>query len=123
MAKNVPAEAPGPPKLVTVTQVLPGGQAAAKGVREGDIIVRYAGHPITSHRTFVLEATKEGPGPRELVLLRDDKEITLRVAPGPLKVRLEEFPIPASQKSKPASLEKGTEKASAPATKTVPPQK
>ena len=93
---NMPAEDRDRPSDVTVTQVLPGGEAAAKGVREGDIIVRYAGHPITSHRAFVLEVTKGGTEPRELVLLRDGKEITLRVAPGPLKVRLEEIPVEAS---------------------------
>ena len=123
VAKNMPAEGAGPPKRVTVTQVFPGGEAAAKGVHEGDIIVRYAGHPITSHRAFVLEVTKGGTEPRELVLLRDGKEITLRVAPGPLKVRLEETPVEASRESKPAASEKTAEKASTPAAKTVPPKK
>ena len=74
-------------------QVFPGGEAAAKGVHEGDIIVRYAGHPVTSIRANLLEITKPGTQPRELVLLRDGKEITLRVAPGPLKVLLKETPI------------------------------
>ena len=72
----MPAEEKGQPKLVTVTEVIPGGEAAAKGVHEGDIVVRYAGHPITSHRAFVLEVTNKGTEQRELVLLRDGREIT-----------------------------------------------
>ena len=60
--------------------------------------------------------------PRTLVLLRDGKEITRRVAFGPLKFRLEEIPIEASRESKPATTEKTTEKASTPAAKTVPPK-
>ena len=103
--QNVPAEELGPPNRVTVTRVLPGGEAAAKGVQEGDIIVQYAGHRITSNRAFQLEATKAGTEPRELVLLRDGREITLRVAPGPLKIRMEETPIEPPRKPPPACAE------------------
>ncbi len=122
--KAVAASAPrGPetPQHVTVTQVLPGGEGEAKGVHEGDIIVRYAGHPIASYRAFVGEVAKGGTEPRELVLLRDGKEIALRVAPGPLKVRLEDIAVEASRDPKPAAAEKAPEKASPPpaeATKT-----
>ena len=122
-ANSMPAEGSGPPRRVTVTDVLPGGEAAAKGIREGDIIVRYAGHPITSIRAFILEANRGGMEPRTIVLLRDGKEITRRVAFGPLKFRLEETPIEPSRESKPAASEKTTEKASTPAAKTVPPRK
>jgi hypothetical protein len=97
--------------------VLPGGEAQAKGIRAGDILLRYAGHPVTSIRGFVLESNRGGREPRTIVLLRDGKEITRRVAFGPLKFRLEEIPVEASPKSKPA------EKASTPAAKTVPPKK
>lgn len=123
MATNTPAEGAGPPKRVTIAQVFSGGEAATKGVHEGDVIVRYAGHPITSSRAFVLEVTNPGTEPRELVLLRNGKEITLHVAPGPLSVRLNETPIEPSRESKPAASEKTAEKASAPAAKTIPPKK
>ncbi len=78
---------------MTVTQVLPDGEAAAKGVRVGDVFLRDAGHTITSYRAFILAVTEPGTEPRELVLLRDGAEITLHVAAGLLKVRLEDRPI------------------------------
>ena len=120
IAKYMAAQGSGPPRHVTVTDILPGGEAAAKGIREGDIILRYAGHPITSHRAFVLEVTQGGTEPREIVLLRDDKEITLHVAPGPLKVRLEEVPIEPSRGSKSATSKKTDTKASEPTVNAVP---
>ena len=110
------------PMRVRVTTVLAGGEADIKGVHVGDIIVRYAGVPITSHLKLIAEVMKPGSESRELVILRNDKEITLHVVPGPLKVALEEIPVGTSPPEKPADENKATEKTQDPAPKSVAPK-
>lgn len=90
-AGNNAVAATGPPKRVRVAEVLAGGQAAAKGVHVGDIFLSYAGQPITSSRQMVVEVMKPGSETRPLVLLRGDKQLTLRVSPGPLRVIMDEI--------------------------------
>jgi hypothetical protein len=110
----------GGPKTLRIADVLPGGEADARGVRAGDIILRYAGRPMTSTQALVVELIKPGTQLRELVLLRKGREITLRVAPGPLKIAIDELTdeLPVEQK-KPAP--KPREKTRLPASKALVP--
>jgi hypothetical protein len=41
---------------------------------------------------MVVEVMKPGSETRTLVLLRGDKQLTLRVSPGPLRLKLDEIP-------------------------------
>ncbi len=116
------AEGPQPPMRVRITKVLAGGEADIKGVHVGDIVLRYAGVPITSHPGLIGEIVKPGSESRELVLLRDGNEITLHVAPGPLKVALEEIPMGASPPETPGAENKAAEKAHVPAPKGIVPK-
>ena len=108
-----------PPMRVRIIAVLAGGEAAIKGVQVGDIVLRYAGVPVTNHPGLIGEIVKPGSESRELVLLRAGKEITLQAPPGPLKVALEEIPMGASPAEKPRAENKAPEKAQVPAPKGI----
>jgi serine protease Do len=66
---------------VLVTEVRPDSPAAKAGLKAGDIVLRFAGHAVSSPRELqgLVERSKIG-GSQPLVLLRDGKEMTLSVA-------------------------------------------
>jgi hypothetical protein len=90
-----PPEPPRPPVLgirpspepdsrgIVVSQVVPGGPAATGGVQDADVIVSIAGQIVRDPQSLravllKLEAGKTVP----VVVLRDDREITLKVTLG-----------------------------------------
>jgi len=79
------------PHGALVTRVLEDSPASAAGVREGDIIVRFAGHPIdfSSELPHVVGRTPVGEA-SEMTVVREGKEIKLKVTVGELADRGEE---------------------------------
>ncbi|MBM3890761.1 MAG: PDZ domain-containing protein, partial [Verrucomicrobia bacterium] len=67
---------------VKLSGVRPGSPADKGGLRAGDVIVRFAGKKIGNiyDYTYALEAAKIGQ-PLQIVIKRDDKELTLTVVP------------------------------------------
>jgi len=74
---------------VLVLEALPDTQAAAAGLRRGDILLRYAGAALDTTEGLVA-ATRRAPAgtPVVLELLRDGTPHRVELAPGPIGVRI-----------------------------------
>ncbi len=69
---------------VLVDEVLPGSPADKAGLKQGDVIVGFAGEKVQSRSSFRLKvATSEVSKPSELVFVRDGKERTTSIVPAP----------------------------------------
>jgi hypothetical protein len=68
---------------VMLSGVAKGGPAEVAGVKGGDVIVKLAGKAIENiyDYTYAIEALKSGQE-TEIAVLRDGKEVTLKVTPG-----------------------------------------
>ena len=65
---------------VLVTEVRPGTPADKAGLKSGDIILKFAGQPVTSPRELQENVEMQKAGSRDaLLLLRNGKEMTLNV--------------------------------------------
>lgn len=73
------------PKGALVSRVLPDGPAAKAGIREGDVILSFAGEEITRSAALpaVVGATKPGEDV-DVALMRDGKRMTIGVTVGKL---------------------------------------
>jgi serine protease Do len=70
---------------VLVSEVFPGSPAAAAGVREGDVIVAYAGKPVANPRQLQEIVERSASDSKEqLEVIRDGKPKTLSVVVKPL---------------------------------------
>ena len=80
---TVPDYAQGDVKGVLLSGVAKGGPAEKGGVRGGDVIVRLAGKKVENiyYYTYAIEALKAGQE-TEIVITREDKEMTFKVLPG-----------------------------------------
>ena len=69
-----------PHEGVLVSEVFDNTPAAKAGLKHGDIILKFAGKPISTSRQLqnLVEAVKPG-STRPLLVLRDGKEMTLQV--------------------------------------------
>ena len=69
---------------ILVGKVSPGSLAAKAGLREGDVLLRYAGKELTSAALFWSFRGDEGASgpPRKLELLREGKPLTAELPPG-----------------------------------------
>lgn len=68
-----------------VSQVAPGSPGEKAGLRPGDVIVRFAGKPVTDSTRLREMVSRSAPGSREeLVLIRDGKQRTLPATLGEL---------------------------------------
>jgi YD repeat-containing protein len=78
-----------------VTFVAPWGQAAALGLREGDILVSYNDEPVTSWLVFAADRQRMAPGdpPQELVVRRGEQTQTLLLPRGMLNADAEDRPV------------------------------
>jgi tetratricopeptide (TPR) repeat protein len=75
---------------VVVLKIVPRGQAEQKGLREGDVLVSYAGKPVLSASAVpILTGRARGTG-IEMEILRDGTPLRLRVNPGPLGAEWED---------------------------------
>jgi serine protease Do len=71
-------------KGVLVGEVLPGSPAEKAGLKQGDVIIGYAGEKIHSLPAFRLRvATSAVSKPSELVYLRDGKQRSTSIVPAP----------------------------------------
>ena len=72
------------PCRILVEKVTPGGLAARAGLREGDVLVRYADKELTTAALFSSLRSEEGASgpPRKLELLRQGKPLTVTLPPG-----------------------------------------
>jgi serine protease Do len=71
-------------KGILVGDVLPGSPAEKAGLKQGDVIIGFAGEKVHSLPSFRLKvATSEVSKPSELVYLRDGKERTTSIVPAP----------------------------------------
>ena len=71
-------------KGVMVGDVVPGSPAEKAGLKQGDVIIGFAGEKVQSLPSFRLKvATSEVSKPSELVYLRDGKERTTSIVPAP----------------------------------------
>jgi len=71
-------------KGILVGGVLPGSPAERAGLKEGDVIVGFAGEKVVSGPSFRLKvATSETSKPQELVYMRDGKERRTSIVPAP----------------------------------------
>ncbi len=74
-----------------VMKVIPGGQEEKLGLKEGDVLLKYAGTPVPSSTKFNARRKKDSAGPpRELVVRRGDQSLTFLVQPGPLDAVLDD---------------------------------
>lgn len=74
-----------PGKGVLVAQVSEDSPAHKAGLRQGDVIVKYRGEPVTNVGDFRNRVALTAPGSKvELIVLRDGKEKTLQVTIGKL---------------------------------------
>ncbi len=68
---------------VLVNRVLPGSPARAAGLREGDIVIRFAGSPVTGLREFQRLVAATEPGKEaELEILREGRRARIRARVG-----------------------------------------
>jgi serine protease Do len=69
-------------KGILVDRVLPGSPAEKAGLKEGDVIIGYAGDKIVNGSSFRLKvATSESSKPQDLVYVRDGKERKTSIIP------------------------------------------
>ena len=69
------------PKVsVKIDTVLTGGAAEEAGLKPGDVLLSMDGAPL-DHLVELQNGLKERPGEREMVVMRDGKEITLTITP------------------------------------------
>jgi S1-C subfamily serine protease len=84
---------------ILVTDVKDGGPGARAGLRRSDVILRYDGKRI--HFGIFAAALRAPAGSagamRELVVLRGDALVTMRVEPGPLQLTIEPVRRPATE--------------------------
>lgn len=81
VARNPPASG------YLITGTVPDSQAAAAGLRAGDILMTYDGTRVTSRRALLGAARDGAEGkPVPVVVLRDGAEVTVLVNPGRLGV-------------------------------------
>jgi tetratricopeptide (TPR) repeat protein len=86
---------------VVVLRVLPQGQAQRIGLQKGDILLRYAGQPITlSEKLARLISAAKGTQ-IELEIRRDSQPLKFTVAQGSLGVTTENHSIPAQGQAVP----------------------
>ena len=77
---------------VVVQKILPGSLAETAGLRQGDVLVGYAGQPLVSTaKMSVLTGRAKGTD-IELEIRRNGAPLKLSVAPGPLGARCEDRP-------------------------------
>ncbi|MBI4010764.1 MAG: PDZ domain-containing protein, partial [Candidatus Rokubacteria bacterium] len=90
------AIAPVPPELAQklgrpgalVAEVVPGGPAARAGIRAGDLIVAFRGQPLRRPDELPRLTAKAAVGSEvDLTLLRDGREVALKVTLGELPER------------------------------------
>jgi YD repeat-containing protein len=83
---------------VVVKAVQPGGRAARLGLLVGDVLLTYAGQPVTEALVFTSQRRREtvGDRPRELNVLRGDKRVAFSLVPGPLEFGLDDR-VPAGR--------------------------
>jgi serine protease Do len=79
-------------KGILVGGVLPGSPAEKAGLKEGDVIIGYAGDKIVNGSSFRLKvATSETSKPQDLIYFRDGRERKTSITPAPAdKVVFEE---------------------------------
>jgi len=71
-------------KGILVGGVLPGSPAEKAGLKEGDVIIGYAGDKVVNGSSFRLKvATSETSKPQDLVYVRDGKERKTSIVPAP----------------------------------------
>jgi serine protease Do len=71
-------------KGILVGGVLPGSPAEKAGLKEGDVIIGYAGDKIVNGSSFRLKvATSETSKPQDLVYVREGKERKTSITPAP----------------------------------------
>jgi serine protease Do len=71
-------------KGVLVSNVVAGSPAEKAGLKEGDVIIGFAGDKVTDPPAFKLKvATSEVAKPYEVVFIRDGKQHTVTVVPAP----------------------------------------
>jgi Do/DeqQ family serine protease len=74
------------PRGVYVAQVVPGGAAAAAGLREGDVIVAINGEPVTTVNDLRIRTSSTPPGSEvTLTVLRGGREQQIKVRLGELR--------------------------------------
>jgi S1-C subfamily serine protease len=76
-------------RILSVATVQAGSQAARAGIKPGDILLRYDGTPITDQLSLMLAREKADNALLKMVLvvlLRDGKEMEVRVEAGPLGI-------------------------------------
>jgi len=88
----------GQPNRVAVGSVLLGSAAEENGIRQGDTILRYDNEPLYSARDLRTATIKGERDERvNLVVQRDDSQVTVSVPRGPLGVRLNPMSINPEQ--------------------------
>jgi len=75
----------GPQLTPQIGSVAPGSPAEKAGLREGDIVVEVAGQPVFTPEELIQVIQKRPGQTIPIVVLRDNKRVTLNVTPEPVK--------------------------------------
>jgi tetratricopeptide (TPR) repeat protein len=93
-APRDPPSAPGPlpDHGLLVNQAVPGSNAAAHGLKRGDVLMAYNGRALNRREDLVL--TAEGDGPIAVALWREGRFSTIDIGRGPLGLVFDRRPAP-----------------------------
>jgi len=84
-------------RTVVLKTVEAGSAGDQKGLKPGDVLIRYDGLEIVDMAHFVTGRAGEGPGGEHILgVRRGDKELEFRVSPGPLSIQMREAFLPAA---------------------------
>ncbi len=80
-----------------ISDVVAGGPAASAGVKPGDVIVAFDGHPVPDSRTLRLQSGQTPPGrPVPVKVRRGSKTMAMKITMREIQPRVEELPTSAS---------------------------
>ncbi len=82
-----------------ITEVNPGGRGERIGLKGGDILMTYDKKDVINASRFIDARRRQSPAekPKELIILRNGKLLTFRIAPGLFQATLEDRVVPETE--------------------------
>jgi S1-C subfamily serine protease len=79
---------------IYVDEVLPDSQAKEAGLMKGDILVSYDGKAVRNDAQIPVWIKAPGDTPRELVVSRNDRQLSFKMKPGRMGISMEVRAVP-----------------------------